>query len=157
MKTIAILACSVLLIIVGYFIYLGLASQSGKALGLLNNALQPCPDTPNCVCSELPLDTDKFIAPLDISMFNDKTTDDISAAVKRAILSSGGKIEIDDADYLAATFSSSLFSFVDDVEVRIVAAKLIHFRSASREGKSDFGANRKRVTNLKQVILNNLK
>jgi len=49
-------------------------------------------------------------------------------------------------DYIAATFTSRLFGFVDDLEIRIdTDAGLIHFRSASRVGRGDFSANRKRV------------
>jgi uncharacterized protein (DUF1499 family) len=44
------------------------------------------------------------------------------------------------------TFASALFGFVDDLEIRIDAeVGSIHLRSASRVGKSDLGANRKRV------------
>jgi uncharacterized protein (DUF1499 family) len=155
MKMIAVIVLGVLLIVFGFFIWLGQSSQSGKALGLLNNSLQPCPDTPNCVTSELGPEAEKFIAPLDISMFNN-TEMDILAAIETAIVSSGGKIENKHSGYLAATFKSAIFGFVDDVEVRIVPGKLIHFRSASREGKSDFGANLKRLTALKQLIQKNL-
>lgn len=55
--------------------------------------------------------------------------------------------------YFAATFSSAFFGFVDDVEVRIDPQQaLIHLRSASRIGYSDFGANRKRLDQLKKAI-----
>ena len=53
-------------------------------------------------------------------------------------------------DYLAATFTSSLFRFVDDLELRIdTGQKTIHLRSASRVGHGDGGVNRKRVEQLK--------
>jgi len=48
--------------------------------------------------------------------------------------------------YLNAEFRSTIFSFVDDVEFEFDdAAKLIHFRSASRTGYYDFGVNRRRM------------
>ncbi|HWS75332.1 MAG TPA: DUF1499 domain-containing protein [Quisquiliibacterium sp.] len=48
--------------------------------------------------------------------------------------------------YLHAEFRTPLMRFVDDVEFLLdEPAAVIHVRSASRLGRSDFGANRKRV------------
>ncbi len=47
---------------------------------------------------------------------------------------------------LKVEFRSAIFSFVDDVDFEFDdAAKLIHFRSASRSGYYDFGVNRRRM------------
>lgn len=55
------------------------------------------------------------------------------------------------ADYLHATFTSLVFRFVDDVEFYVDSeARLLHYRSASRVGHSDFGVNRKRMQKLIQ-------
>ena len=55
-----------------------------------------------------------------------------------------------DERYLWATFSSRVFRFVDDLELRMDApARAIHVRSSSRIGRTDFGANRKRVETLR--------
>jgi len=65
----------------------------------------------------------------------------------------GGSVQLEKADYLAATFTSSLFRFVDDLELRIdTVQKTIHLRSASRVGHSDLGVNRKRVERLKNAF-----
>jgi uncharacterized protein (DUF1499 family) len=51
--------------------------------------------------------------------------------------------------YLYAEFQTRLMGFVDDVECAVDAsAHLIHYRSASRIGRSDMGANRARVQKL---------
>jgi uncharacterized protein (DUF1499 family) len=51
-----------------------------------------------------------------------------------------------DSVYLHAEFRSRLFGFIDDVEFRLdPAAHAIHFRSASRLGRGDLGANRRRM------------
>ena len=56
-------------------------------------------------------------------------------------------------DYLAVTFTSSIFRFVDDLEIRIdTDQQLIHLRSASRVGRSDGGVNRKRLERLKMAF-----
>lgn len=56
------------------------------------------------------------------------------------------KIVTEEADFLKAECRSAFFHFVDDVEFLFDdAAKRIHFRSASRLGRKDFGVNRKRM------------
>ena len=42
--------------------------------------------------------------------------------------------------------------FVDDVEFLFPKEKIIHVRSASRIGYSDFGANRRRVEHLRELF-----
>jgi len=61
-------------------------------------------------------------------------------------------IQSENDDYLAATFSSAIFGFVDDLEVRIDSVQNTgHIRSASRVGHSDGGVNRKRIELLNQL------
>ena len=56
-------------------------------------------------------------------------------------------------DYLHATFKTPLLGFVDDVEFLLVRERrTIDVRSASRVGRSDFGANRKRVERLRKAF-----
>lgn len=48
---------------------------------------------------------------------------------------------------LRAIDRTAVFRFVDDVDARIdPAARLLHVRSASRVGRGDLGANRRRVS-----------
>ena len=64
----------------------------------------------------------------------------------------GGNIQVENDNYLAATFTSSIFRFVDDLEIRIdLDQKIIHLRSASRVGRSDGGVNRERIKRLKSL------
>jgi uncharacterized protein (DUF1499 family) len=77
--------------------------------------------------------------------------------VKHSVLELGGYIKNEQANYLASTFASTLFGFIDDVEIRIDAKQgLVHLRSASRVGYSDLGVNRKRVVALKSTIQHHL-
>ena len=49
---------------------------------------------------------------------------------------------------------SRIFRFVDDVEIHFDDdAKLIHFRSAARLGRRDFGVNRERMERVRQDFL----
>ena len=60
----------------------------------------------------------------------------------------------EEPDYLKAECRSRVFRFVDDVEIAFDdAAKLIHFRSAARLGVRDFGVNRKRMEEIRELFL----
>jgi uncharacterized protein (DUF1499 family) len=59
----------------------------------------------------------------------------------------------EDGNYLYAEYKSALLGYVDDVELLLdEKAALVHVRSASRLGRSDFGVNRKRIEELRRLI-----
>lgn len=151
MKTlVVILVCLLVAVIVLLFV-LGVMSRSGKQPGMQDGALLACPDTPNCVCSEYADDSRHFIEPIVLSATG--VTEGL-AVLKEVVLEMGGTVQAEQADYLAATFRSALFGFVDDLEIRAdPSAGLIHVRSASRVGHGDQGVNRKRVETLKAMFM----
>jgi uncharacterized protein (DUF1499 family) len=53
-------------------------------------------------------------------------------------------------NYLHVECKSSVMGFVDDLEFYFPKEKVIHLRSASRLGYSDFGVNQKRVEQLRE-------
>jgi uncharacterized protein (DUF1499 family) len=113
--------------------------------------LAPCPDSPNCVNSQAPAgDTEHASAPLTYS----GTAEAARTRLREVIASMPRtKIVADEGDYLRAEFTSLIFRFVDDVEfVFDDAAKTIHFRSASRVGRSDMGVNRKRMEEIRTKL-----
>jgi len=117
-------------------------------VGLVAGKLGPCPNTPNCVCSEGP-HTPATIAPLKI---ND-SADSAWQAAKQAALAAGGQIQAEQDGYLWLSFTTRWLRFVDDVELRLDAESgVIHVRSASRLGRSDFGVNRKRVEEIRHLF-----
>ena len=145
-KLLIIVASIVLLVIIALFA-LVYRSHSGEAGGLVEGRLQQCPDTPNCVNSEFVSDAEHYIEPL-VYAAGDEAR--VLPRLKAIIGEMGGNIQVDKNDYLAATFTSPVFRFVDDLELRIdTDQKRIHLRSASRVGRSDFGVNRKRLERLK--------
>lgn len=114
------------------------------------NQLLKCPSKPNCVCSEYPDDTAHFILPIDLPTGNQ--TDVIKLLVE-IIREMGGDIQSTNATHIVATFTSSLFKFVDDVTLRFDPVEnRIHLRSASRIGYSDFGVNRRRAEQLRAIF-----
>ena len=145
-KLLIIIASISLLVIIALFV-LGYMSHSGQAHGLVEGRLQQCPDKPNCVSSEFVPDAEHYIEPLVYSA--DEATS-ILPRLKTIIYEMGGSIQVEKTDYLAATFTSSVFRFTDDLELRIdTSQQTIHLRSASRVGHGDGGVNRKRVELLK--------
>ena len=137
------------------FIVLGHITKSGKPAGMVGGKLLKCPAKPNCVCSEYRDDADHYIDPIIISH---NTTDDTLKFLKESIQELGGVIQTDISPYLAATFSSSVFGFVDDLEIRIDSIQnVIHIRSASRVGYSDFGVNKKRTELIKDLFFKKAK
>lgn len=134
-----------------YLFILGLNSKNGSAPGLINNKLSHCPDTPNCVNSEYPEQQAHYISPINI-ISKQKISTSPLPRLKDIIQDMGGTVIKQDEIYLAATFTSNIFRFVDDIEIRFDNEKnLIHFRSASRVGRSDMGVNKKRVNLIKQL------
>ncbi len=128
----------------------GSVSKAGETSELVAGMLLKCPDKPNCVCSEYKNDANHYTDPISISQ---DIPFDLFSLLKNVIHDMGGEIQIEKGNYLAATFTSAIFKFVDDLEIRIDSTqRKIHIRSASRFGYSDFGVNKKRVKLLKELL-----
>jgi uncharacterized protein (DUF1499 family) len=115
---------------------------------MLTQKLPLCLKSPNCVSSQaITLDKQHFIAPFKIRGNPDKAW----AELKKCFVNQSRLIithETDDRLHAEAT--SLLLRFVDDIEAILdKEARLIHIRSASRVGYSDFGVNRKRIEALR--------
>jgi uncharacterized protein (DUF1499 family) len=116
--------------------------------------IRPCPRTPNCVSTVARGDRHRvepirFTGPLD----------EAAARLRRAVESlPRTRVVTAEPGYLAAEVRSAVFRFVDDLEAELVAGGdgeeggVIHLRSASRLGRSDFGVNRRRIEQLRQAF-----
>jgi uncharacterized protein (DUF1499 family) len=125
---------------------IGCSSVRPTNLGVKEGLLAPCPTTPNCVLSQS-VDQEHAIAPLP---YRENASDTISHLKKVILAMKRTEIVVATGSYLHAEFTSAVFRFVDDVEFLCDdRAKLIHVRSASRVGRSDFGVNRKRVEEIR--------
>lgn len=117
-------------------------------LGVTNGKLAACPNSPNCVSSQLAeSDTTHYIAPLSFQASGRQ-----AIAALKSVVEGMERTEILNStdDYFYAEFTTPIMGFVDDVEFYVdEAAKLIHVRSASRLGESDMGLNRKRVEEIR--------
>ena len=104
--------------------------------------LKPCPNKPNCVSTQTD-DPTKLRDPLTYT----GSRADAQARLKEVI--SGmkrTKLKTEEDGYLHYTFKTWPIPFIDDVEFLFDdQEKKIHFRSASRVGHSDLGANGRRM------------
>lgn len=126
-----------------------LSGTRPEDLGVRDGRLAPCRPTPNCVSSfaDPVTDAGHHVAPLrpqgDAAVAFGKLKEWIAAGERVAIVRA-------EADYLHAEHTSKLMGFVDDLELALDRrAGVIHVRSASRLGRSDFGVNRDRVEALR--------
>lgn len=151
MKIILIILITAIIAVLFYFFYLGYKSQSGITPGLVNSKLSPCSDKPNCICTEYQEDESHYTDAIKITE-NDPII--LTQIIENAIQKTGGIITSKKPDYFSATYTSSLFRYIDDFEIRIDnEKKLIHIRSASRVGHSDMGMNLKRIEKFKQALI----
>ena len=138
-----------LIAVIGLY-FLSMTSQPPESIGANNGRLAECPDSPNCVATQSGKDSQRMDA-IEYS----GTPADILAEIKQAISNKFTRVKLvsEKDNYLHYEFTSLIFRFVDDVEFLVDdTEKKVHFRSASRVGYSDLGANRKRM----QTIIDEL-
>jgi len=125
-------------------------AKKSKKVGVIDGKFYPCPETPNCVSTQS-TDEKHKIEPINYNISLEKAKEKI---VK--IINSIKRTEIvtHTNDYIHGEFKSKLFKFVDDVEFYFDDdEKIIHFKSASRVGRSDLGVNRKRMEDIRKNFL----
>ena len=113
-------------------------------LGVRSGKLAPPKFTPNCVSSQADAgDRVHYIEPLRFSGPPARAWAALKAAVREM---ERARIVTEEAGYLYAECTSRLMRYVDDVEFYLdEKAGVIHVRSASRLGRTDFGVNRERI------------
>jgi uncharacterized protein (DUF1499 family) len=134
--------------LIGCMMMVSCAGQRPVNLGVQNSRLTDCPSKPNCVNSQA-TDDDHAIAPFQYK--GNKI-----AAFKRLkkVVESFERTTIieEKENYLHVECRSAIMGFVDDVEFYFPEENVIHVRSASRLGYSDFGVNRKRMEKLRKLF-----
>lgn len=117
--------------------------------GMNDTQFQPCPNRPNCVSTMVsPDDATHFIAPLVYHGSLAQAQEQLLG-----VLQSMERITLVEktASYWHYTFQTAVLKFTDDVEFYFPAQeKVIHMRSASRMGYSDWGVNRKRLAQVRE-------
>jgi uncharacterized protein (DUF1499 family) len=117
-------------------------------LGVADRRLAELPRSPNAVGSQTS-QIDKQVEPLPLKGDAAETK---SAIINCLHKMGGNKVAAQTDDYIHAIFTTRLLRFKDDVEFYIdTVAEQVHFRSSSRVGYSDMGANRKRYQAFKKL------
>ena len=141
-RVLLFIGIGVFTILAGGFV-MGWVSAGGTPPGLTEEGeLAPCGKARNCVSSQEQTKMYSFIDPLP------RVEADV---LKAAMAEMGATLVREDGPYLAFTATSAFFRYVDDVEF-LLTEDAVHVRSASRVGRSDLGANRKRVETLRQML-----
>lgn len=145
MKTVVIVI--VALLIAG-FAYIYWQNSQVPELGHEAGQLKPLSDNPNGVSTQS-TDPAKSVVPLPFKEDQASTM----RAIREAVAAYGGaEIMREEADYLRVVFVTEKMRFRDDAEFYLDAeTKQVHFRSASRAGKSDMGLNGKRYERLTEL------
>ncbi len=127
------------------FLFVSCQAPRPKHLGLKEGKLSQCPESPNCINTHFETDKDHYMEPLKYQIAKEEAQQRILRILKNTPRT---EIITSNDNYIHAEFTSSIFKFVDDVEFNFSEESLIHYKSASRVGHSDLGANRKRMNEL---------
>lgn len=115
----------------------------------LRDALEPCPNKPNCVSSDA-ADRAHRVEPFELTAAPEQAWKAARAAVAALPRTT---ITAESEGALHAECKSLLLGFVDDLDLRLRRAEgVIAVRSASRVGYGDLGVNRKRVEHLREAL-----
>lgn len=126
-----------------------LAGRRPGNLGVRDGRLAPPPDSPNAVSSEVTTGY-HAIPPIPYRGAREQAMRTLAEVVRQRPRT---RIVQQTADYLYAECESALLGFVDDLEFHLPSDEsVIHVRSASRLGHSDFGVNRKRVEEIRAAF-----
>ncbi len=133
-----------------------LAGRPPADLGVRDGRLKPPSRTENSVSSQAALYPDHpqrqyaEIAPLRLRGDGPATIAKIATLVRAT---PGAEVVTSAPDYLYARYTSPLMRFVDDVEFWFdPASGVVQVRSASRIGRGDLGANRRRIEALRAAL-----
>jgi uncharacterized protein (DUF1499 family) len=148
-RTLWITAACLLAAPIGLRMLIRVLSPRPTHLGISNGRLAACPTSPNCVSTEA-VDDEHAIAPLAFEGPPAAAFDRLKSTV---VAQAGAKLITAEPDYLYFEFTTPLMGYIDDVEFRLDAeGRAIHFRSASRLGRSDLGTNRKRMEAIRRAF-----
>ena len=110
-------------------------------------SLDPCPRGRNCVSSQATRSSQR-VDPFPCVGTCEETLTRLRNLVE---LTPGAGIVASTSGYLRAEYRSTFLRFVDDLELLVDSdSSVIQIRSASRVGRWDLGANRRRVENLRR-------
>ena len=124
----------------------GFSAPRPDNLGLKNNLLLSCPNSPNCVLSQAS-NPKHQIHPIHYTSSVEIAKEKLIKVIQSM---DGTRIITQDEVYWHVEFTTRWLRFIDDVEFYFPESEaLIHLRSASRSGYWDLGVNRKRLEEIR--------
>ncbi|WP_084539370.1 DUF1499 domain-containing protein [Halodesulfovibrio marinisediminis] len=150
-KWLFIILCTLMLAGFLFFKHLGTWSADiSPKLGVTNGQFAAMPETPNAVSSQTGIES-KHVEPLPMTGSVKQTKNKILQCLQEL---GSNKIVTQNEDYIHAVFVSPIMKYHDDVEFFIdTTTQKVQFRSTSRVGKYDLGANRARYDAFKKLYL----
>jgi uncharacterized protein (DUF1499 family) len=142
----------VVVMFVGFFIYVTISNKLPEGLGVTDGELMPCPSSPNCVSTQASVeDVEHYAEPVVYTGNRMKT----QLSIESFMLGKGNVHLVSSTlGYVHFEVKSPLVGYIDDVEFYLPAAdSVVHIRSASRVGYSDFGVNRERVRQIQSLLV----
>lgn len=135
-------------LLVGAFGLIYAQNSKVPELGVDNGRFKPLSNRPNGVSTQAK-DPSKQVEPWPMKTTREETLQAIVSAVNSF---GGADIKAQSDDYIYAVFTTPLMKYHDDAEFYLDSSTgQVHFRSASRAGRSDLGLNRKRFGQLTQL------
>lgn len=127
-----------------------LGVSTTKSTGQSKRTLTPCPESPNCITSYIHnSDRGHYMEPIKFSMLTAKAKKKVLTYLENT---SNIKIIKKSDSYIYAEVTSTIFRFVDDMELYFPSEGVMHFRSASRTGYSDLGANKSHIKDIAKEL-----
>lgn len=140
---------AILIILTSSLMFSVPARAATSSLGVRDGHLSPCPPSPNCVVSQNG-DDKHSIEPITYS--GDRASARESLLKVLSVVPRTEVVEQTD-NYIHTEFKSRIFKFVDDGEFYLPQdEKVIHLRSAARQGESDLGVNRRRIEQIRLAL-----
>jgi uncharacterized protein (DUF1499 family) len=135
---------------IALFTFPSISWAAANNLGVNNQSLASCPQTPNCIVSQSPEDETHAVEPIAY-----QTDLDTARATLLKVLNVVPRTKTIEQtpNYIHAESTSRIFKFVDDLEFYFPSnEKVIHVRSAARVGESDLGVNRTRLEQIRLAL-----
>lgn len=143
----------IVVLLVGFFSYVTISNKLPEGLGVTEGELLPCPPSPNCVSTQASPeeDSEHHVDPIVYTDDRMKT----QLLIESYMLGKGNAHLVSSSlGYVHFEVKSPLIGYIDDVEFYLPAAdSVVHIRSASRIGYSDFGVNRERVRQIQSLLV----
>ena len=123
--------------------------------------LSPCPNSPNCVCSDESIESKHYITPIvsaNTELNGEEASDNhrgeqLLVAITDYLQNRDEfKIIVQTENALKVEARTSLLRFVDDIDMQVRGGS-VYVRSASRVGFFDFGKNRSRLEELRTQMV----